>query len=257
MDSRRSDADFIAEKLAESGYHPDSISIDGNVIVADGDLIFYRDELELGSYKTSFDSEEVNEDVKKGYGESAGMVSRDYIQTGKLVMAPGEWRPDGAMAQIFGTAALMYSSVAGSSMSLDGANSGSQVTVFSIPSEQWPPLPGCNGSGCAEAPMLGRPGANIYMIRSDFARGCSEWSLTALQNRALHEIGHAYGFTHPKAKDSIHIDKTAECPGSPSSCETVPGYDTVMVSRLRIDTSCNTPITTLQPDDINSVSIVY
>lgn len=229
------------------------------------DINFDVGALLRGDYGTP----EPAEVIDKGYKHtsSGAPVSSANSKNIKLVFATGTQAPSEAVKTVFRNAAYTwtnatYSGQTAANLSISQNNTGSSITVRRIAGSAWPTGSPCDAGtwACVDAfPAAGKPSANIY-YKDDInpfgnANQC-DWTSSTLANMALHELGHAIGFTHPGER--THVSGTQSC-GDTKNCQYAPPYWTVMSGSTPISAypNCQTAWGGLQTDDRDLVTTVY
>jgi hypothetical protein len=246
--------DDVLDHVEAIGFDRDSAEIVGNVVRVDGDMVLYRDALLAGAYETSDAPEGV---VEKGYRYST-LVSSGRRGNVKLAFATGGRAPSSRIRNAFISAADAWSEIPGSTVRIDASNTGPAITVHMINALDWPEGSRCSARSvaCAEVPMAGRPGANVWIMSCDTFANCRDWSTSSLSQTARHELGHAMGFAHPKEVASVRVSGTRACTGSVSTCAVNPGYSTVM-STPAAATRCEVTPALLTQDDYATCAATY
>jgi hypothetical protein len=218
----------VLDHVEALGHSRESAVIHGEHVIVDGDMRFQRDALLRGEYERAVDVGDFGELVDKGY-RYPGIIAAKNRGNIRLLFATGTYAPTKTIRDAFIAAAKAWSSIPGSSIRISPDNTGPAIVVRMVPAARFEKYSGCAGTdACADAPLNGRPGYEVFIRAESIHEGCEKWAGSNLINVTRHELGHALGFAHPKEKGSKHLDTTASCAASPSKCVLEPGYSTIM-----------------------------
>jgi len=247
----------VLDKMQALGFSPDNVEIDGDRIYAEGDIVFERDSL----LDDSENPGDLEEETDKGY-RYAYKVSNNKINNVKLVWGTGTNAPTQAMKDAFIYGAAQWSGLASSRIRIGTDKTGPTITVKLVPGAQWGNGTNCPADAwaCALTPSsTGNPGTTIWLRDELSALTPCTYTTSILRGLAVHELGHAIGFAHPKETGSTHIANTPSCSGTYAECSNNPPYSTVMLRYNNFNwPTCNSGIpTSLQVDDVLSAGYYY
>jgi hypothetical protein len=255
-DSTTADDEAVLDHIEALGHSRDSAAIRDEHVIVDGDMRFKRDALLRGEYEQLVEVDEEHALVDKGY-RYPGIIAAKNRGNVRLIFANGTYAPTKVIRDAFIAAAKSWSSVPGSSIRISPDNTGPAIVVRTVPAARFEKYSGCVGTdACADAPLNGRPGYEIFIRAESVHEGCEKWGGSNLINVTRHELGHALGFAHPKEKGSKHIDKTAGCASSVSKCLFEPGYSTIMAGP-DVGAKCSFTPARLTKDDYATTAATY
>lgn len=202
-----------------------------------------------------------------GFDEDLGVVEKGYRYPGiiaaknrgnvRLLFATGTFAPSKVVREAFIAAAKAWSSIPGSSIRVSTANTGPTIVVRMVPVGRWDRYSNCyDTDACADIPLNGRPGYELFVRAESIYRGCEAWGGSNLINVTRHELGHALGFAHPKEKSSKPVNRTASCTSSSARCEYDPGYSTIMAAP-EVSAGCTFTPARLTKDDYVTTVATY
>lgn len=255
-DPTTADDEAVLDHVEAIGHSRDSAVVHGEHVIVDGDMRFKRDALLRGEYEHVFEVGNLDELVDKGY-RYPGIIAAKNRGNIRLLFATGAYTPTKAIRDAFIAAAKSWSSIPGSSIRISPDNTGPAIVVRMVPAARFEKYSGCVGTdACADAPLNGRPGYEVFIRAESIHEGCEKWGSSNLINVTRHELGHALGFAHPKEKGSTHVAKTASCAASVSKCVFEPGYSTIM-GAPDVGAKCSFTPARLTKDDYATTVATY
>jgi len=255
-DPTTADDEAVLDHVEALGHSRDSAAIRGDHVIVDGDMRFNRGALLRGKYERAVEVGDFGELVDKGY-RYPGIIAAKNRSNIRLLFATGAYAPTKAIRDAFIAAAKSWSSIPGSSLRISTDNTGPAIVVRTVPVARFEKYSGCVGTdACADAPLDGRPGYEIFIRAESIHEGCEKWASSNLINVTRHELGHALGFAHPKEKGSKLVGKTAGCAASVSRCVFEPGYSTIM-GAPDVGAKCSFTPARLTKDDYATTVATY
>lgn len=251
------DDEAVLDHVEALGYPRESAEIHGNVVLIEGDLVLDRTALLEGAYEEPVSSQGDGL-IEKGY-RYPGLISAAHQGNLKLVFATGTQAPTKTVREGFIAAAKAWSSIPGSALRLRTSNTGPTITVRMIASARWksPATPCPEADACANFPLKGRPGANIYIRGGSMLGDCVGWGGSNLASVTRHELGHALGFAHPKEADAKHVKGTKSCPlANEDDCASDLNYSTIM-GPAYAEPGCSVTPARLTQDDYATCKATY
>jgi hypothetical protein len=250
------DNDAVLDHVEALGLAREDAVISGDHVVVEGDMRFDRSALFRGEYERLAPLRGDGELIEKGY-HYPSLIAAKHQGNIRLRFAEGAYAPPKEVRDAFVVAAKSWSSVPGSAIRISPDNTGPAVVVRFVPAEDFDDYSGCaDTDACAEVPLNGRPGYNLFVRSESTVPGCPDWTGSNAANMARHELGHSLGFAHPKAPKSDHAVGTQRCPyDDPRQCYR-PGYSTVM-GALKKEPGCIISPARLTKDDYKTCAAAY
>ena len=237
------------------GYSRDHAEVHGEHVTIGGDMLFERGALLRGEYERFHSPDAL---IAKGY-QAEDIVSELYQGNIKLAFATGKLAPSTEIRDAYIAAAKAWSAIPNSAIRIHAKNTGPSIVIRMIPAKEWKKYPQCKGTdACAAFPLNGRPGKEVLVREKPSREGCTVWSSSALINSSRHELGHALGFTHPEAEDSLLVKDTRWCQYSTEEhCLNDPELYPTIMGMYVTEEGCVVTPARLTQDDYKTCAAVY